>query len=160
MEPRIEFIPEKKLIGQRLSMTLANNNTRTLWQRFMPRQKEIRNNISTELISMQVYDQAFDYETFTPEVLFEKWATMEVTDFDNVPEGMETFILPAGAYAVFHYKGAPGAFAPTFHYIFGTWLPASGYVIDKRPHFEVLGEKYRNDSPDSEEEIWIPVRLK
>jgi hypothetical protein len=26
--------------------------------------------------------------------------------------------------------------------------------------FEILGDKYINDHPDSEEEIWIPVKLK
>lgn len=27
--------------------------------------------------------------------------------------------------------------------------------VDDRPHFEVLGGKYQNNSPNSEEEIWI-----
>lgn len=47
-----------------------------------------------------------------------------------------------------------------FQYIFGTWLPASGYYLDNRPHFEILGHKYKNNDPDSEEEIWIPVKPK
>src|SRR5215217_1728407 len=121
MEPRIETIPEKQLIGKHISMTLVNNQTRALWQSFMPRRKEIQNNISSDLISMQVYSQALDYNTFTPEVSFEKWAAIEVADFNNVPEGMETFLLPAGLYAVFHYKGTVSEFAPTWHYIFGIW---------------------------------------
>lgn len=41
-----------------------------------------------------------------------------------------------------------------------TWLPASDYNLDNRPHFEVLGEKYKNNDPTSEEEIWIPIKLK
>jgi AraC family transcriptional regulator len=36
----------------------------------------------------------------------------------------------------------------------------SAYDLDNRPHFEILGEKYKNESPDSEEELWIPVKLK
>jgi AraC family transcriptional regulator len=48
----------------------------------------------------------------------------------------------------------------TFQYIFGTWLPNSEYVLDNRPHFEILGEKYKNDDPTSEEEIWIPIKAK
>jgi len=32
--------------------------------------------------------------------------------------------------------------------------------LDNRPHFEVLGEKYKNGDPESEEEIWIPVKEK
>ncbi|MGK2861531.1 MAG: GyrI-like domain-containing protein [Chitinophagaceae bacterium] len=47
-----------------------------------------------------------------------------------------------------------------FSYIFNTWLPPSGYDLDNRPHFEILGEKYKNDDPLSEEEIWIPIKQK
>jgi len=67
--------------------------------------------------------------------------------------------LPGGLYAVFDYKGSsndPGI----FQYIFGTWLPGSEYDIDDRPHFEVLGENYKTNDPNSEEEIWIPIRQK
>jgi hypothetical protein len=31
--------------------------------------------------------------------------------------------------------------------------------LDDRPHFEVLGSKYRNNDPESEEETWIPTKL-
>jgi AraC family transcriptional regulator len=43
-------------------------------------------------------------------------------------------------------------------YIFNTWLPQSNYQLAPRPHFEILGEKYKNNHPDSEEEIWIPIQ--
>jgi AraC family transcriptional regulator len=73
---------------------------------------------------------------------------------------METVVLKGGLYAVFQHKGGPATGFKTFSYIFGTWLPASDYVLDARPHFELLGEKYNGSEPDSEEEIWIPVKSK
>ena len=78
--------------------------------------------------------------------------------FELVPEGMEALELPGGRYAVFYYKGNPANGDAVFKYIFMEWLPASGYVLDDRPHFEVLGPKYQNGSDDSEEEIWIPIK--
>ncbi len=39
-------------------------------------------------------------------------------------------------------------------------LPNSEYELENRPHFEVLGEKYKNNDPNSEEEIWIPIKKK
>jgi AraC family transcriptional regulator len=40
-------------------------------------------------------------------------------------------------------------------------LPLSKeYELDDRPHFEILGDKYKNNDPNSEEEIWIPIKLK
>ncbi len=139
-------------------MSLANNKTAELWKSFAPRCKEISNNISNDLISMQVYEPSY-FANFNPTNEFVKWATVEVTNFDSVPADMETFILPGGRYAVFEYKGSSND-PSIFQYIFGTWLPSSEYVLDNRPHFEVLGDKYKNNDPTSEEEIWIPVRLK
>jgi AraC family transcriptional regulator len=72
---------------------------------------------------------------------------------------METFVLSGGEYAVFDYKGSSND-SSIFQYIFMNWLPNSGYNLDNRPHFEVLGEKYKNNDPTSEEEIWIPIRNK
>ena len=158
MQPRIETIGNKKLIGKRLSMSLHNNKTNELWRSFMPLRKEIKNNISTELYSIQVYDDSY-FNGFNPNTEFEKWAAIEVRDFDSVPDEMETYLLPGGLYAVFLYKGS-GTDNRIFQYIFTTWLPSSDYLLDNRPHFEILGEKYKNEDPDSEEEIWIPVKPK
>jgi AraC family transcriptional regulator len=99
------------------------------------------------------------FQDFKPANEFERWAAVEVTDFDNVPNGMETFVLPGGLYAVFDYKGSTADHS-VFQYIFGIWLPGSDYILDDRPHFEVLGDKYKNNDPASEEEIWIPIRPK
>jgi len=159
MKPRIETLAEKKLVGRRLVMSFSNNLTYELWRSFMPRRKEIQRNIGTDLYSVQLYEPLF-FEHFNPDSLFEKWAAIEVTDFEAVPDGMEAFTLPGGLYAVFIYKGAPGAASETFRYILGTWVPESGYVLDNRPHFELLGEKYKKDDPDSEEKIWIPIKNK
>jgi AraC family transcriptional regulator len=157
MQPIIETVAEKKLIGLKVLMTPANNKTMHLWQGFMPRRKEITNPVNTELISMQVYDDGLDFKDYTLNTLHQKWAAVEVTDFNDIPTHMETFILPGGLYAVFHYIGLPTNFADTFRYIFYTWLPASAYELDQRPHFEILGAKYKNNSPDSEEDIYIPI---
>ena len=70
---------------------------------------------------------------------------------------MEAFTLRGGLYAVFDYQGNS---PEIFQYISQKWLPNSDYKLDKRPHFEILGEKYKNNNPDSEEEIWIPITKK
>lgn len=157
MEPRIERLTEKRLIGKRMTMSLSNNKTGELWRSFMPRRREIQNSLTSELISMQVYDQSLELGNLHQE--FEKWAAIEVSDFTMVPTGMETFILTGGLYAVFAYKGS-SADTQIFRHIFGGWLPSSNYVLDSRPHFERLGEKYKNTDPNSEEEIWIPIKPK
>lgn len=107
---------------------------------------------------MQVYDPSLDFRNFSPDTVFEKWAATEVTEFTDIPEGMKSYTLKGGLYAVFIHKGTPGAFLKTFRFIFGYWIPQSGYEVDNREHFELLGEKYKNNDPDSEEEVWVPIR--
>ena len=158
MNPTIKFLSTKKLTGNRLIMSLADNKTGELWQNFMPRRNEIVNKISDDLISLQVYETSY-FRNFNPHAKFEKWALVEVIDFENLPVGMETFTLESGLYAVFDYKGSSND-PRIFQYIFNNWLPNSEYTLDNRPHFEVLGAKYKTNNPDSEEEIWIPVKLK
>ncbi|WP_269851644.1 GyrI-like domain-containing protein [Methanosarcina horonobensis] len=145
MEPRIEILPEKNLIGKRMKMTFSNNKTGELWKSFMQRRKEIKNNLTTVLYSLQVYDKSFDFQKFDPYISFEKWAAVEVLNFEEIPYEMEFFIVPSGLYAVFVHKGAASTAPKTFEYIFRTWLPNSEYSLDNRPHFEILGEKYKNE---------------
>jgi AraC family transcriptional regulator len=139
-------------------MSFANYKIAELWRSFTPRRKEVTNNLTNDLISLVIYEPTH-FADFKPTNEFERWAAVEVATFDNVPMEMETFVLPGGLYAVFDYKGL-STDNSIFQYIFETWLPGSDYVLDDRPHFEVLGGKYKNDDPTSEEEIWIPIRLK
>jgi AraC family transcriptional regulator len=155
--PRVEALSEKNLIGKRLSMSFANNRTSELWRSFMPHRKEITNAVGTNLFSLQHYANVNPFKDFNPETTFEKWAAIEVGDFRNIPDGMETLVLEGGLYAVFDYKGNS---PEIFQYIFQDWLPNSEYKLGDRPHFEILGEKYKNNDPDSEEEIWIPIQKK
>jgi AraC family transcriptional regulator len=97
-------------------------------------------------------------EMFTPHTHFIKWAAVQVLDFENIPAGMDRLIIPAGSYAIFVHKGPVHTFYRTIQYIYGQWLPDSDYVLDQRPQFEIMTEKYLGpDHPDSEEQVWIPV---
>jgi AraC family transcriptional regulator len=159
LEPGIEMLEEKKFIGLQIKMSFSDNKTLQLWRSFMPRRKEIKNSIGTELYSIEIYEP-FYFNYFDPEKVFEKWAAIEVTDFDAVPHAMETIITPRGLYAVFQYKGEASKGAEIYHYIFRTWLPESDYLLDSRPHFAIMGDKYKNEDPDSEEELCIPIKMK
>lgn len=160
MEPRIERLEDRKLVGKKRTMTLSENQTGALWQSFMPYRKLIANSIGTWLYSLQVYDPAQELPLFNPGIPFEKWAAIEAEDLNILPEGMEGYELKGGLYAVFIHHGPAHEFAKTFGYIFGTWLPASDYELDTRPHFERLPEGYSPVDPNAWEEIWIPIRPK
>ncbi len=158
---RIENLPEKKFIGKHLETSLGENRTFELWRSFMPIRKEIKDLASNRLFSIQVFKKNLDLGRFNPDVVFEKWAAVEVNSFDQpLPEGMDKYVIKGGLYAVFNHKGAHADFAKTFGYIFKSWLPGSGYVLDGREHFEIMEEGYSTTDPNAEEEIWIPIKLK
>ena len=124
----------------------------------MPARHAIKNIAGTALFSVQIFKDVFAYDN--PQMLFEKWAAIAVTDFAKIPPEMETLVIPPGLYAVFLYQGSPAQGYNIFNHIFKTWLPSTEYDIDHRPHFELLGAKYKNNDPTSEEEIWIPIKRK
>lgn len=155
MIPKFVHLKEKQLIGMHTQMSLAENKTGMLWSQFSPRIHEIQGRISEDKFSLQVYPPSY-FQEFNPHSSFEKWAAVESTDLKSVPDEMDVFTLKGGFYAVFPYTGR-STDTSIFNWIFSEWLPASGYALDDRPHFEVLGNKYKNDDPLSEEEIWIPI---
>lgn len=157
MKIEIKTFPTTKFIGKNLSFTYADYRAFELWSSFMSRRSEIKNTIGTELFNIQINPENFDFHPNTP---FVKWAAVAVSSFDFIPDGMETLIIKEGLYAVFNYKGNQNGAAEFFNSIYAEWLPNSDYELENRPQFEILGEKYKNNSVDSEEEIWIPIKKK
>ncbi len=154
--PHIVELQPVRLVGVRGSMSLANYTVAELWRNFMPRRHEVEGRRRPEYYSVAVYDPGH-FDNFNQHHRFERWAAVEVSDEARVPDGMEDFLLPGGLYAVFEYKGI-STDRSVFQYIFGVWLPASGYTIDDRPHFERLGEKYAPNDPNSEEQLFVPIK--
>ena len=157
MRPKIKTFPTTKFIGKNRSFTYADYRVFELWSSFMPMRKEIQNPIGTELFNIQITPDNFDFHPNTP---FVKWAAVAVPSFDFIPEGMETLEIEEGLYAVFNYKGAQSDAAAFFNTIYTEWLPSSDYELENRPQFEILGKKYKNNSPAAEEELWIPIKKK
>jgi AraC family transcriptional regulator len=157
LNPIFKTFPTTKFIGKCLSFTYADYRAFELWSSFMPRRKEIQNAIGSNLYNIQVNPENFDFHPNTP---FVKWAAVEVSGFEVVPAEMDYLEMEGGLYAVFHYVGDQVGVASFFKAIYTEWLPHSEYVLANRPQFEILGEKYKNNTSDSEEEIWIPIALK
>lgn len=141
-----------------MKMSLNENRTYSLWSSFMPHRNKIKDRVDDLLYSMQVYDDSLDFKDFSPATTFTKWAAVEVSSLDRIPDSLSPYHLQGGLYAVFIHKGTPASFPKTAQYIFGQWLPSSDYVLDKREHFEVFTSDHKPDDPESEEEVWIPIK--
>ena len=113
MTPKITQLPPLKLVGMRIQTSLANFGSPQLWQQFMPRRKQISNIASSENYSIQIYKKALSLKDFTPNTIFEYWAATPVTQFESIPDGMESLELDGGKYAVFIHKGTMAEFQNT-----------------------------------------------
>ncbi len=146
------------LIGMCMQMSFVNDRTSELWRAFGSKIGEIQGRVGTDRYSVKVYDENYSFSRFDPAAMFEKWAAVETSDRENVSEGFEALTIPAGMYAVFLHRGTPKQAPELYGYIFGSWLPNSGFNLDSRPHFEILGEEYSPFNEDAEETIWIPIK--
>ena len=95
---------------------------------------------------------------FTPEIVFEKWAAVEVANRNGVPNEMQLYALRGGHFAVFDHYGPPSEFPKTLNFIFSQWLLQSEWQLDDREHFEMLLPGWRADDLNAREEVWIPVK--
>ena len=144
-----------ELVGLQSHTSLSVNRIGELWREFYSKLNLIQSSKPTELHYIKTYPEMY-FKQFDPQAEFEIAAAVRPDLIEAIPEDFKTITLPSGKYAVFNYKGSSKD-PSVFRYIFTEWLPASGYKLASRSHFDVLGEKYSNDSTDSEEEIWIPL---
>lgn len=157
MTCRIEHIENRLVVGMKTTTTIMNisEDTKRLAKVFMPRRAEIKNRHRLHVFSIQNYVANFDPSDVSAE--FDKWVAVEVETVAHLPEGMESFTIASGIYAVFDFKGTVSDIPKSRAYIFGEWLPQSGYQLDQRAHFEIMAEDYSKQLPQIEEELWIPI---
>ena len=150
-----------RLVGLNQQTTLDAQNPFELWRNFKKRLSEIHNRKSEVFYSIQVFNDKTDFGNFTPQTKFEKWAAVEITDVAaEIPEGMTELRIDSGKYAVFIHKGLPSEFSKTAEFIYGHWLPPAPYVLDNKPHFEVMQADYYPNDPNATEEVWVPIKDK
>mgnify|MGYP000026461738 CR=1 FL=1 len=158
MTHRVIESPEMYIVGMKanLSFETISEGTGKLARQFMPRLKEVKNRVDNNTLSLQNHDN-FDYKVLPPTKTFEKWIGVEVTNLNDVPDGMETLTIKPGNYLVIDFKGSIQEFIKNWHYLHSQWLPNSEYELDNRPHFEKLSPSYSPMNAVNEEEIWVPV---
>lgn len=161
MEPFYRSMPEMKIVGCRgkfISVLSPDKNNMVvipaLWQNFMPRVHEIKNAKSPVNLGV-CYEVPAGEGSRADECMY--MAATEVTSFEDVPAGMESFTIPAGEYAVFTHKGALENFEHTMNYIYGSWLPKSGKKLRHAPDMELYDQRFKLNEADSEIDVYIPV---
>lgn len=155
MEPEIITRSEIKAVGVAGQYNEEHLDYVKLWSAFMPFFDRITNRVGTNIFGIyEEYNEGDDGVGFT------YICAAEVENFDDVPEGMTTRIIPEHLYAVFKHKGKASTLPETLKYIWGSWLPKSNYEYVEKPDFELYSEKVLQYHPPEFIGLYIPIKEK
>jgi AraC family transcriptional regulator len=151
MDMKLEKKPAFTVVGMKYRGKNAHDEIPALWGQFMPRVPEIKD----------VANRQFCYgaEDNCDEVggEFSYMACVEVSQTESIPEGMETWQIPANTYAVFPCT------LPTIRDTFAnmpTELVGAGLEQLPDPLFELYDETFDPQDPNSPMYIYVPVQKK
>lgn len=159
IEPEFIEMTDFTVVGL---LTLNSNKCNMipkLWERFMPREKEIKNILKPNVgfgvtFGMQEEKEEKEEKGYT----FFYLVGLPVKNADSIPEGMIFKNIPAHKYAKFTHKGPLSGLGETYDYIYMTWLPESKYECDGSAcELEWYDERFKMDSEDSEFDIYVPI---
>lgn len=159
-EPEIKVITRKKIVGVKGLTSLREVRIPDIWKVFLSRVSEIKNKKrDCPYFSICEVNLGFDMNKFNEDTEYSELVGVEVEDFNNIPENMETRVIEEGKYAVFTHKGSTNKLGITYDYIWGTWVPCSGAEVDFRDDFEVHDKRFLGaDNEESQLDIYIPIK--
>lgn len=156
MEPKFIEFEEFSVIGM---MANFNDDTKKgipdLWREFGPRMHEVSNRIEGTTYGV-CFPTALDEESF------DYMASVAVENFNKVPDGMVARTVPAHKFAVFTHKTGDDTMhndlQKSMQYIWGTWLPNSGYEHAKVPDFELYDSRMDPTTDTGEFDLYLPIK--
>ncbi len=156
MEPQIVALDTLYLVGLPFYGDASEGQFGKTWDRFIKIEKQIKKRVNQEVTyGVEIYGEEFHTD--------QKWVyfpSVAVSDLAEIPDILFGKILPAATYAVFTVKGGLDKIPETFRYAYDQWLPASKYEMGYAFDFELYDERFKGREPDSELDLYLPVKLK
>jgi AraC family transcriptional regulator len=149
MEPKIVTVAPLHVIGLQIRTVGMSPEIPALWPRFVARIPELRQAGQPRVtygVMQRVAGQS-DALLYTAAV-----ATPAGT---LAPDGMTASTLPGGKHVVFEF--ASSEIGRAYSFMFGTWLPASGFTMAPSPFFERYGEDFDPGVPGSPMQVYLPI---
>lgn len=155
MEPEVVSRAEMKVMGFANQYSEEDLNLETLWSGFRPSAGQITNRLGMDAFG--IYEE---YKETDEGIGFTYICAVEVSDFDLVPKGMVTRVIPEQLYAAFRHNGPISSLPETLKYIWGSWLPKSDYEYVEKPDFELYTHENLPENTDKTLYLYIPVSKK
>jgi len=147
MEPRIIERAPFFVVGLQYHGRSTSGEIPQLWRQLAARIHEIASP------SPATYGVVGDVDSESGELDY--LAGLQVDPAVPVPEGMSSWEIPGGLYAV--VLCTLNTIAPAFSQVYDVWLPNSEYERIDGPEFELYGPDYEPGNNDSPMYIYIPV---
>ncbi len=149
MEPKIVSRPAFTVAGLVHRGAVDSEKIGALWGQFFARMGELQPVVEPDV----AYGVMANYDEATGE--FDYIAAAQVPEGKILPAGFVEVPVPASEWAVF--TTTMPDLGQTYPYIYGTWLPKSGYQHRPAPEFELYGPSFDPANPACEFEIYIPI---
>lgn len=158
--PEIVELPELSYVGLTTKIaspfgreTDFDRNVPDLWLKFNPRRKEIANRDKGK-----GYGIAVNFWENKGVEMLTYLASARVHGPGSLPDGMIELKVPAGTYASFETRGTLESSHAIYDFIFGVWLPDSGYRrADEGYEIEAFDQRFNMKSPDALSTFYVPI---
>lgn len=158
LTPEIDQQRQMTLVGLRTTFYSTDSDKNNvsdklppLWQAFLSRLAEIKNTTGEFC-----YGVVRQLEDASDEL--EYYCAIEVTNTDEIPQGMQAVTIEPATYAKFTHRGSVSKIDNTINYIYSTWLAQSSHQHTYQADLEFYGADY---SPVSEQSVMhyaIPIK--
>lgn len=156
--PEIILVSPKRLIGCSFHMSIAHNQSITMWDQLNTKLAMLEEVPQTSLrYSIYEMQEECQQSTFHESSKANAFIGVEWRE-RTVPDGMVEKSFAGGRYVKFVHKGSVETLLSTYQYIWGVWFPQSGYELADREDFECYTDKFLGPFHfNSEIEIYFPV---
>jgi Uncharacterized protein conserved in bacteria len=154
-QPKIVSMDAITFVGMEKRFTFdAMSGISVFWMNFMKVSDQIQNKVDPEAAWGVSYDM--DYSVQPGE--FTYFVGMEISNTENIPDGMIVYVAPASKYAKFTHYGSLDKLSETYTYIYNVWFPQSGYDMGMVDGLELYGKNFDPQSSKSEMYIFVPIK--
>lgn len=159
IKPHIVELDKITVAGIRGETSTLDNVLADLWNRLFEICSQIPASPEARRFGICETDRTKTYISKDGNVAFSEIVGIEVDGLGQLPEGVDTKIIPGGRYAVFTHRGTVDTLIKTYDYIWGSWILFTKETLDDREDFEIYDERFLGaDNADTQIDIYIPVK--
>jgi len=148
-KPRFETRPVFTVAGPRYYGKNENSEIKQMWDERWPEIESVPDQVDSDVCYGVCITGEEEHGPFT------YIAGMEVDSVDELPAELAHIEIPEQTYAVF--RTTLPEIGKSYDYIYGEWLPKSGYRRAPGPEFELYPETFDPDNPQSLFDLYVPV---